>query len=283
MIKTIAVTGSSGFIGSKLVDSLRKDGFELLELDLKNRFDLTDNNCLEKIKKFDVVVHLAAKSFVPDSFIYPKQFYSDNYTITLNILELARKFNSKVIFFSSYVYGTPRYLPIDESHPLEAHNPYAQSKIICEKLCEGYARDFDLPVIIFRPFNIYGTGQNFYFLIPTILNQVKTGLVKLQDSRPKRDFIFVDDVISAIRLVISSSTPHLDVFNLGYGVSYSISDIINTIRDIYPYEFDVEFSGEIRKNEVMDIVADTSHAKVGLLWEPKVSLKEGIAKMVKEI
>jgi len=283
MIKTIAVTGSSGFIGSKLVDSLRKDGFELLELDLKNGFDLTDNNCLEKIKKFDVVVHLAARSFVPDSFVYPRQFYADNYTITLNILELARKFNSKVIFFSSYVYGTPRYLPIDESHPLEAHNPYAQSKIICEKLCEGYARDFDLPVIIFRPFNIYGTGQNSYFLIPTILNQVKTGLVKLQDSRPKRDFIFVDDVISAIRSVISSSTSHLNFYNLGYGVSHSISDIINSIRDIYPYEFDLEFSGEIRKNEVMDIVADISHAKVDLLWEPKVSLKEGIAKIIEEL
>ena len=283
MIKTIAVTGSSGFIGSKLVDSLREDGIELLELDLKNGFDLTDKNCLEKIKKFDAVVHLAARSFVPDSFVYPRQFYADNYIITLNILELARKFNSKVIFFSSYVYGTPRYLPIDEHHPLEAHNPYAQSKIICEKLCEGYARDFDLPVIIFRPFNIYGTGQNSYFLIPTILNQVKTGLVKLQDSRPKRDFIFVDDVISAIRSVISSSTSHIDFYNLGYGVSHSISDIISSIREIYPHEFNVEFNGEIRKNEVMDIVADISHAKVDLLWEPKVSLNEGIAKIIQEL
>jgi UDP-glucose 4-epimerase len=283
MIKTIAVTGSSGFIGSKLIDNLRKDGFEILELDLKNGFDLTDNDCLEKISPFDVVVHLAAKSYVPDSFIYPIQFYYNNYTSTLNILELARKFNSKVIFFSSYVYGNPRYLPIDESHPLEAHNPYAQSKIICEKLCEGYSRDFDLPVIIFRPFNIYGTGQNSYFLIPSILNQAKTGLVKLQDSRPKRDFIFIDDVISAIRLAISSSASHSDVFNLGYGVSYSISDIINAIREFYLHDFDVEFSGETRKNEVMDVVADTRHAKAGLLWDPKICLKEGIAKMIKEL
>jgi nucleoside-diphosphate-sugar epimerase len=265
------------------VESLRKDGFEILELDIKNGFDLTDNTCLEKIPEFDTVVHLAARSFVPDSFIYPKQFYSDNYTSTLNILELARKFHSKVIYFSSYVYGNPRYLPIDESHPLEAHNPYAQSKIICEKLCEGYARDFDLPVIIFRPFNIYGTGQNSNFLIPNILRQVKIGLVKLQDSRPKRDFIFIDDVISAVHLAISSSAGHLDVFNLGFGVSHSIMDLIKFIREVSPYKFEVEFSGEIRKNEVMDVVADTGHAKLGLLWEPKVSLKEGISKIVKEL
>jgi UDP-glucose 4-epimerase len=282
-MKTIAVTGSSGFIGSKLVASLRKDGFEIIELDIKNGFDLTDNSCLKKIQRFDSVVHLAARSFVPDSFINPKQFYSDNYTCTLNILELARKFNSKVIFFSSYVYGNPRYLPINESHPLEAHNPYAQSKIICEKLCEGYARDFDLPIIIFRPFNIYGTGQNSYFLIPTILSQVKTGLVKLQDSRPRRDYIFIDDIISAIQIVVSSSFSHFDFYNLGYGISHSISDIIDIIRHVYPQEFKVEFSGKIRKNEVMDIVADTSHLKVDLLWEPKVNLQEGIIKMIKEL
>jgi len=188
-----------------------------------------------------------------------------------------------VIFFSSYVYGRPQYLPIDESHPLNAHNPYAQSKIICEKLCEGYSRDFDLPIIVFRPFNIYGTGQNSYFLIPTILNQVKIGLVKLQDSRPRRDYLFIEDVICAIQLVMSSPITHYDVFNLGNGISYSISDIIDIIRDVYPHEFEVEFNGEIRKNEVMDIIADTHHAKVDLLWEPKISLKEGITQMINEL
>ena len=283
MMKTIAVTGSSGFIGKRLVDSLRKDGNKILELDILNRFDLTDKKCLDDITGFDAIVHLAAKSYVPDSFINPLQFYYNNYTSTLNILELARRFSSKVIFFSSYVYGNPRYLPIDESHPLDAHNPYAQSKIICEKLCEGYSRDFDLPIIVFRPFNIYGTGQNSYFLIPTILNQVKIGLVKLQDSRPRRDYLYIDDVISAIRLVISSPITHSDVFNLGNGVSHSISDIIDIIRDVYPHEFEVEFSGIVRKNEVMDIIADTNHAKVDLLWEPKISLKEGITQMINEL
>ena len=280
---TIAVTGSSGFIGGRLVRSLRNDGFKIIELDIKNGVDLTDNNCLEKISKFDVVIHLAARSYVPDSFINPKQFYFDNYISTLNILELGKTFNSKVIFLSSYVYGNPRYLPINESHPLEAHNPYAQSKIICEKLCEGYSRDFDLPIIIFRPFNIYGTGQVSNFLIPTILSQIKNGLVKLKDLRPKRDFLFVDDVISAIRLAVSFPTTHLEIFNLGYGVSHSISDIINTIRDVYPYKFDIESSGEIRKNEVMDVVSDISHARDILLWEPKISLAEGLFQMVKEL
>ena len=91
-----------------------------------------------------------------------------------------------MIYLSSYVYGSPDYLPIDEAHPVKAFNPYAQSKVICEQICKGYSRDFKVPVIVFRPFNIYGPGQNEDFLIPKMIRHAKHGRIEIRDARQER-------------------------------------------------------------------------------------------------
>src|ERR1035437_437628 len=184
-MKNIAVTGSSGFIGRHLVNTLISNNFNVIELDIDKGFNLLKEENIQRIPKFDVIVHLAAKSFVPLALKNPWEFYYHNFNITLNVLELARKNNAKVILFSSYLYGEPEYLPIDEIHPLNPHNPYGHSKLICEKLCKGYNKDFKVPIIIFRPFNIYGPGQNNNFLIPSIIEQLKGGEISLKDPRPK--------------------------------------------------------------------------------------------------
>ena len=192
--KVIAVTGSSGFIGSHLISGLQSAGYNLLEIDIENGFDILDWKKLNKIGKFDIMIHLAAKSFVPDSFKNPKRFFEFNYLSTLNALEISKNHNAKFIYFSSYLYGNPKYLPIDENHPFSPHNPYAQSKLICEKLCEGYYRDFNVPITIFRPFNIYGSGQSGNFVIPSIIDQLNNGMLTLKDPRPKRDYVHVKDI-----------------------------------------------------------------------------------------
>lgn len=284
----IAITGSSGFIGKHLINFLfaNYSGIEIIEIDISKGIDITDANSLSTVPEFDYVIHLAGKSFVPDSFINPQNFYYTNVIGTLNILELCRKFNSKIIFFSSYVYGAPEYLPIDENHPIRAFNPYAQSKILCEGLCQGYHRDFNIPTLIFRPFNIYGPGQNDSFLIPWILKQIKNGetIINLKDSRPRRDFIYISDVVTAIESALF--TPFdFQTLNIASGKSISVEDLTNIVSEIsgnrhLRFNFD---SKEIRKNEVLETVGSIKRIKDVLNWEPSISLVEGIMLYLKSI
>jgi UDP-glucose 4-epimerase len=275
-MKTIAVTGSSGFIGRHLLGALREQQYNIIEIDIEKDLDISDWSKARNIPHFDIIIHLAAKTFVPDSFKRPHEFYFVNQSSTLNVLELARINSASVIYFSSYLYGTPEYLPIDEKHPLKPHNPYAQSKIICEKICEGYYRDFGVPVIIFRPFNIYGPGQNSSFLIPGIIEQQKSGKILLKDPRPKRDFIHVSDIIYAVMLAIKLENPGLQTFNLGTGKSYSVEEIVNLIIKYYGKRTVVKYTNEYRPGEVLDTIADIRKISTVLKWSPSINIEKGL-------
>lgn len=280
-MKTIAVAGSSGFIGRHLIERLKVNSYKVIELDYDKGYDLLNTDHINAIPVFDTIIHLAAKSFIPQSFQDPQSFYFNNYISTLNVLELARKFNSKVIYFSTYLYGNPDYLPVDEKHPTRPLNPYSQSKLICEKLCEGYNRDFGVPIIIFRPFNIYGYGQNKSFLIPMIIEQLKEGIINLKDPRPRRDFIYIDDVISAVLEAVEYDRSGFELFNLGFGRSNSIADIISIVKGATSFELEVNFTNEIRQGEVLDTVADNTKVKTILSWDPKINMEEGIGRILK--
>jgi len=278
----IAVTGSTGFVGKKLVLALEEANYRVVEIDLLNGIDVTSfENCL-KIPKFDIIIHLAGKSFVPDSYINPKDFYYTNYLGTLNTLELCRKFNARMIFTSSYVYGIPQYLPIDEKHPVISFNPYADSKIQGEKLCESYYNFFKVKSVIVRPFNIYGKGQNDNFLISSIFKQAQTGEIHLSDSKPRRDYVHIDDVVSAYLKIIDSHDLDFEIFNIGYGQSYSVKEITGTVNKLFDNKLEIYFSELERPNEVPDTRADITKAKRMLAWEPKISLIDGIKKCLDE-
>lgn len=276
---TIAISGCDGFIGTYLTERLQKQNVTLIKLSRSNGIDLAEKESNKKIPAFDVLIHLAAHTFVPNSYINPLRFYNNNINSTLNALELCRKFGAGMIFMSSYVYGQPQYLPIDESHPISALNPYAESKIVCERLIQAYHRDFGVPGVIFRPFNIYGEGQSPSFLIPLIIEQAKTGNVILKDSRPKRDFIHVQDVVSAIEIVAKKEIIDLNIYNLGSGESHSIIDVLDTIREVTKTEIVVNFTEERRPNEVLNTVSNIERARLDLNWSPGISLAQGIAQM----
>jgi nucleoside-diphosphate-sugar epimerase len=279
-MNNVLITGSSGFVGKALISELQKENISAQGIDIADGFDITDFSTLEKLADIDCIVHLAAKSFVPDSFIKPLDFYQTNISGTLNVLELARKHNASVIFFSSYLYGAPEYLPVNEEHRLDPHNPYAQSKLISESLCHAYHRDFGVPVIIFRPFNIYGKNQNSDFLIPTIIKQCESGLIRLKDSRPKRDYIHVSDVAKAICLAIKRQNSNLEIFNLGTGTSFSVKEIVELIINNFAKVIKVEYDNEQRKNEVLDCYADITKMKNYFGWAPQISLEEGLKRIL---
>ena len=277
----ILITGFSGFIGKYLLERLEQTPHELILLDIANGCDICDWEQVKHITGIDTIVHLANLSFVPASYEEPKKFYESNYLSTLNMLELCRLNQAKMIFFSSYIYGNPQYQPVDEKHPIQVFNPYAQTKVICESLCQGYNRDFKVPVTIFRPFNIYGKGQNPDFLIPTIIQQAKKGSIVIKDDRPKRDYIHVKDIVEAVYTAIESkNSATLQTYNLGTGVSYSVKEIIDLVRGLFNSDIEYQCKNEIRPNEVMDTIADISKIKSELNWAPKIDIIEGLKMMI---
>lgn len=284
----VAITGGYGFIGKYLLDALNNKYSEIriINIDLKEGIDVLNKNDLANIEKFDCVVHLAAKSYVPASFENPVDFYYTNVIGTLNILDLCRRNKSRMIFFSSYVYGMPEYIPVDENHPVKAFNPYGQSKLMGESLCQGYHRDFDIPIIIFRPFNVYGIGQNPNFVISSIFSQIINGgkIIRLKDPLPKRDFVYIYDVISAIISAIKFENISYDVFNICTGESYSISELTEIINNEFNNDLIFEFEENIqRKNEVYEIKGNNNKIKEILNWKSQFNLKAGIRDMVKKI
>lgn len=275
-MRKILITGGNGFVGRSLSNLLKSKSEDIIDSVDIDTLNLCEWGAVTKIPKYDVIIHLAGRSFVPDSFKDPLNFYNNNIQSMLNMLEKAKADGSKVIFFSTYVYGSPQYLPIDENHIKNPLNPYTQSKLICEELCEAYHRDFGVPVTIFRPFNIYGPGQNLSFFIPTIINQINNEIIQLNDSRPKRDFIYIADVIEAVYLSINNNDNPFRIYNLGSGVSTSVKDIVDSIIKHSGSKALVRFSEEIRQGEILDTVADISKIKKELDWQPKITIEEGI-------
>lgn len=278
----ILITGYSGFIGGYLCKRLKLTEHELIFADIVNNIDICDWEQVKHFDNIDVIIHLANLSFVPASYQNPKRFYETNYLSTLNMLELCRLYGAKLIYFSSYMYGHPEYQPIDENHPIQAFNPYSQTKVICESLCEGYNRDFKVPITIFRPFNIYGKGQNPDFLIPSIINQAKIGKIVIKDDRPKRDYIHVEDIIEAIikAIDVQSQDNQINKYNLGTGKSYSVKEIVEIVSSFFDKEIEYICLHEIRQNEVLDTIADISKIRNELQWKPNISIEEGLKMML---
>lgn len=282
--KRILVTGSSGFIGSNLIEELDNMDVEVVTLTGHNgnRIDIRNWQQIKGIGNINMVYHLAATTHFPFSFENPRETYEVNVLGTLNILELCRLCEvEKIVFVSSYVYGQPRYLPIDEKHPVQPISPYMRSKVLGEEFCKAYNNDFGMKCIILRPFNIYGKGQSGSFLIPSILSQLQSGKIKLKDSEPKRDYLFISDLISAL-IAAGKSNESFEIFNIGYGKSYSVNEIVEKIVQFYGKGVKVHYENRRRKNEIMNTIADIKKAEANLCWKPKVNIDEGLKAIYKD-
>jgi nucleoside-diphosphate-sugar epimerase len=275
------VTGANGFIGSHLVVGLLDQGHEIFKMTSENSGVLEYKNYEPfKEKGIEVVVHLACKTFVPESWDKPADYLIQNVSGTINSLEFCRITKSKLIYISSYMYGSPDYLPIDEKHPIKVFNPYSLSKRMSEEVCEFYRDNFSMSVLIMRPFNIYGPGQNSVFLIPFILEQLLKGTeVKVKDFAPQRDFLYIVDFIDSI-IKVADKSINTGTFNIGSGVSYSVKEIIDLVQGILGTTYPSSDSKERRENEVMNVVADISALRRECNWEPKYSLKDGLKEWI---
>lgn len=271
----VLVTGTSGFIGKHLARRLHNAEYEFIAVDHSDG-DIADQGTWSHLESADVLVHLAGSTFVPDSWQDPATFLRTNIQGVVRALDYCRNYGSRLIYLSSYLYGNPSELPIAESSPLDAGNPYALSKKLAEELCGFYARFFGVKVVILRPFNVYGPGQSEHFLIPYIIRQVSVGDgISVKDLEPRRDYIFIDDLVEAIIMSFHVQS-NFSIMNIGTGVSYSVAELITIIQEIRGTNLHTQSTNERRHAEVMDSRANITEAARILGWYPKVSLRSGL-------
>lgn len=284
-MKTILVTGHSGFIGSHLVNSLSRK-FQIIGLSNK----ITTNSSIIQIKKnidnisisdlpkeIFCIIHLAALTDVEYCNDNPSECFKVNSLGTQKMLEISRKKNSKFIYFStSHVFGIPKKLPITENFPKRPTSIYSASKLMGEILSESYSKTYKTDVSIARLFSIYGPDSPKHLVTSRIIQQLlKDSTIKLGNLSPKRDFLYIDDVIKAVETILKN-TKGFNQFNIGYGKSHSIGDICKRLIKIADRDIKIKSKKTFsRKDDIPNIVANCSKLKK-LGWIPKIGLNEGL-------
>ncbi len=278
MSETVLVTGADGFIGRHLVPALAAQGHSV---EKHTRRDGDIARASLSYAGITHVFHLAARTFVPESWTNPFAFYETNVLGTVNVLEFCRRHQASLTLVSSYVYGEPRQLPVPELHPLQAFNPYAHTKILAEEAARYYAQQFGIRVAIVRPFNVYGPGQGERFLIPSLIRQALSpncDAIEIQDPRPRRDYLYVTD-FTALLLKLLEHRPS-DVYNAGSGQSVSIQQLVDLVNSLLSTTKSISSAGIARQEEILDVAADVRKAWEQLHWKPTTSLEAGVRKMV---
>jgi len=304
----ILVTGADGFIGSHLTETLIQQGYDVRAFVLYNSFnsfgwlDRASNGIKKNLDVFsgdirdphgvkiamqgcNVVLHLAALIGIPYSYHSPDTYVDTNVKGTLNIVQAARDLGvSRVIHTStSEVYGTARYVPIDEDHPLQGQSPYSATKIGADQLAISFYNSFDTPVSIVRPFNTYGPRQSARALIPTVIIQIATGQyrIKVGSLHPTRDFNYIKDTVYGFIAAMNSDKAIGEVINIGSNYEISIGETVQLIAEVMGVQIDIETDSlrlRPEKSEVERLWADNTKAKNILGWEPLYAGREGLKK-----
>ena len=243
----------------------------------------------EAMKGCDAVLHLASLIAIPYSYHSPDTYVDTNIKGTLNVVQAARELDIKKVVHTSTseVYGTAKYVPIDEKHPLQGQSPYSASKIGADQIALSFYSSFNTPVSIIRPFNTYGPRQSARAVIPTIISQIASGKkqIKLGALHPTRDFNYIADTVRGFISVLESENSIGEVINIGSNYEVSIGDTVQMISEVMNSEIDI-ITDDVRlrpeKSEVERLWADNTKAKELLNWTPNYAGKEGLRKGLKE-
>ena len=272
----VVVTGAAGFIGKALCRRLKADGVAVHPHGRCDG-DISMPDTWRAMPPARVLVHLAGRSYVPDSWNDGPGFLQSNVVGTEYALDYCRRHGARMVYVSAYLYGVPGRLPIAESDPVRPNNPYALTKHLAEQLCRFYGDYRGVPVTVLRLFNVFGPGQRESFLVPTIIKQVRSGnAIRVMDLAPRRDYVFVEDVVDAICRSLQQKQA-FQVLNIGSGQSYSVREIIEQIQQAAGTNLPVISLGQERPQEIPDVRADITLARRMLGWEPRWSFSRGIA------
>lgn len=308
--RNVVITGAAGFIGSHLVERLlglganvtgfvrynsRNDPGFLAPHTKDIRIvsgDIRDPEAVRTaLDGADTVFHLAALTGIPYSYVHPIEVFEVNAHGTLNVLVGARDAGLRrvVVTSTSEVYGSARYVPIDEKHPKQPQSPYSASKIASDAIALSFHAAFQLPVTVVRPFNTYGPRQSDRAIIPTIISQALTQPeITIGNTKPTRDFTYVGDTVEGFLCLGASDATVGQEINLGTGREVSIGDLVQRINAIIGRDLPVRVKDErVRPetSEVNRLLSNNSKARELVGWTPRVTLDEGIrltAKWVEE-
>lgn len=312
MTRKVLVTGADGFIGSHLTEALVRRGYQVRAFvqynsfnswgwldqcgeDVAGRFevfagDVRDpNGVKESMLGCDAVLHLAALIAIPFSYHSPDTYVETNVKGTLNVLQAARSLNlQRVIHTStSEVYGTARFVPITEEHPLQGQSPYSATKIAADQLAYSFHASFGLPVVIVRPFNTYGPRQSARAVIPTIITQIAKGMrqIKLGATSPTRDFNYVQDTVAGFIAALEGNGGLGEVLNFGSNFEVSIGDTARAIAEVMKADIEI-VTDEARlrpeKSEVERLWADNAKAREIFGWQPSYGGLDGFKRGLSE-
>jgi UDP-glucose 4-epimerase len=278
----VLITGGSGFIGKQLVTRLKDSGCKVVCLNRSEGNDITNTTTFNLDFEADVVFHLASRTSVPESYEYPQKYFVDNVTGTTNVCDYCRRVKAKLVFLSTYVYGEPKSVPVDETHPINPHSPYTFSKYLSEEVIKAYAKFYSLDALVFRLFNVFGPGQGNGFIFTDIFNQMLEGknVVKLQNPTPKRDYLYIEDLITVLaHFGLKIDIQGFETVNLGSGKSYSVEEVVEICKSKFNYQGEIEYSSYVRPNEVNNIVADIEKLKSHIKFD-FLSIEESIARYI---
>lgn len=306
-MKNVAVTGADGFIGSHLTEALLAEGCHVRALAQYNSFnnwgwlegishpnleivtgDVRDPNfCREFVKGADTVFHLAALIAIPYSYVAPDSYVDTNVKGTLNICQACRDAATErlLVTSTSEVYGTARYVPIDENHPRQPQSPYSASKIGADAIAMSFHNAFEMPLTIVRPFNTYGPRQSARAIIPTIISQIASGETKINvgDLSPTRDFNFVSDTARGFIALARSPLTIGQEVNISTGTEISMQDTLSTIARLMNVDVEwVRDPARIRPagSEVFRLCGDNSKITELTDWRPQVTIEEGLSRTI---
>ncbi len=305
--KTVLVTGADGFIGSHLTDLLLAEGYRVRALAQYNSFnylgwlegnkhpalevvsgDVRDPNfCREICKGVGTAFHLAALIAIPYSYVAPDSYVDTNVKGTLNMCQAARDcgLDRIVVTSTSEVYGTARYVPIDEGHPRQPQSPYSASKIGADAIALSFSNAFDLPVVVARPFNTYGPRQSARAIIPTIITQIANGAteIKVGDLSPTRDFNFVADTCRGFLALANAEGIEGREINIATGTEISMQHTLELIARLMGRDVDYVVDPQrLRpgKSEVFRLCGDNRLITELTDWRPQVTLEEGLTRTI---
>lgn len=303
----VLVTGADGFIGSHLTEALLAKGCEVRALAQYNSFndwgwledisnprlevvtgDVRDPNfCRHIVRGIGTVFHLAALIAIPYSYVAPDSYVDTNVKGTLNICQAVRDegVGRLLVTSTSEVYGTARYVPIDEKHPKQPQSPYSASKIGADAIALSFHNAFETPVTIVRPFNTYGPRQSARAIIPTIITQIASGVreIKVGDLTPTRDFNFVEDTAAGFIALAECDAAIGREVNIATGVEISMADTLKTIARLM--DADVKWVTDPQRlrpsgSEVFRLLGDNSLITSLTDWRPKYNIEEGLKKTI---
>lgn len=303
--KEVLVTGGCGFIGSEITKQLSSYGAHITIIDnlssgkedyigkIKNveliKSDLSNQKIIETaVKGKEYIINLAALPFIPDSYYFPRKFFDVNVnsTIDLAIAAIKEKTIKRFVHISSSeIYGTARYVPMDENHQTIPQSTYAVSKLAGERVIFTLHKEHNLPAVIIRPFNSFGPNVTQPYIIPEIINQMlKSNEIELGNLNSKRDLTFVSDTARGIISSLVMEGAIGEVINIGSGRAFSIRDLVNMIADILQKEVSIKIdSSRFRPFDVDTLICNYDRASRILEWKPEVGIKEGLKITIKWI